>query len=219
MTPLILAAEKLTIDDVLLLQHTYPHRDAIDGVTIFLPDWEEDPSLLFRLYVVTLDLGGTAAHVGVTAAPAPHQAPTINELTIAAAAALATKAALSGVTDDEQEADLLANGLSELTGREFCPFSYDGRAVLFEDFADGSSEITAEFDTWPELHAYLHGRIDQACPDEFGLPQPDAGDSSLRTEVRLQELAARLREVLAPEGANQADDRAVMPPSSDPQNP
>ena len=185
MTPLILASEKLTIAEVLDLQRTIPHDDAIDGVTIFLPDWEEDPTLPFRYYVVALDLGGRAAHVGIKAAPAPRQAPTIDELAIAAEAALAIGAAPFGVTGDEEEADLLADGLSELTGREFCPFSYDGRPVLFEDFADGSSEITAEVDTWPELHAYLQGRIDQACPDEFGLPQPDAGDSSRWTEIRL----------------------------------
>jgi hypothetical protein len=67
-------------------------------------------------------------------------------------------------TADLNGAALLADELSETTGRHFCIYADAGRPGMREHLADGTSEVVAEFPTWAELGAYLRGRVDGAQP-------------------------------------------------------
>lgn len=80
MLPIILDAKLLTPElEIAVMQVPYTEIDP-DVIVHGGPVIEEDPSAPIRSYVVAVPVEDGAAFVGIHAAPAPVQAPTIAEL-------------------------------------------------------------------------------------------------------------------------------------------
>lgn len=160
MTAQIVTAKELTQAELLELRQTFPWARRADGVTAFVPDLEYDPGLPVRIYTVEFDIGGAEKCVGIQAAPAPHQTPSVDELVLVAEAVLTTGCTPFAPSEDHEQASDLAQELRDLTGREIYPCVGDIGPGLYEDLPDGSTSIVVEFESWPELFAYLHGWIE-----------------------------------------------------------
>ena len=75
----ILSADVLTPTQEAELD-TVPGREIDPDVLVLYPQAEEDPAAPCRLYVVCVPMVNDAVFVGITATPAPTQAPTADEL-------------------------------------------------------------------------------------------------------------------------------------------
>jgi hypothetical protein len=87
MRPKILAMKRLTSAEEAEAM-SMPYRELDPDAIVHYPDVEEDRAAPCRSYVVCVPIPDDAAFVGIIAAPAPSQAPTIDELKRAAHAVI-----------------------------------------------------------------------------------------------------------------------------------